>query len=71
MRAFKLTLGLALVALGLLWSLQGSDLIRIESVLCVADCEPIVGGSTPWLVVGVVVMAVGLGVLVTLKRRSK
>ena len=31
-----------------------------------ADCEPLVGGSMAWLSGGLVAMAVGLGLLVTL-----
>jgi len=69
MRVFKLIVGIVLVLLGLLWSLQGADLIRIEPVLCVANCEPLVGGSLTWLVTGIIVILVGAGILVTLKRK--
>ncbi|WP_030158740.1 hypothetical protein [Glycomyces sp. NRRL B-16210] len=52
--------GVVLTALGLLWALQGADLLRIEPVLCAAECEPITGGSTGWLVAGVVTVLIGL-----------
>ena len=71
MRVFKLICGIVLTALGLLWSLQGADLIRMKPILCVANCEPLVGGSIAWLITGIVVTAVGLGLLITLKRKRQ
>ena len=71
MRVFKLICGIVLTALGLLWSLQGADLIRMKPILCVANCEPLVGGSIAWLITGIVATAVGLGLLVTLKRKRQ
>lgn len=71
MRVFKLICGIVLTALGLLWSLQGADLIRMKPILCVANCEPVVGGSIAWLITGIVVTAVGLGLLITLKRKRQ
>lgn len=52
--------GLGLVSLGLLWILQGADVVRIRPVLCVADCEPITGGSSAWLTIGAVTCLSGL-----------
>lgn len=43
----------------------------MKPILCVANCEPLVGGSMTWLIVGIVTIAVGLGLLVTLKRKRK
>ena len=71
MRVCKSIAGLALLAIGLLWSLQGADLVRIEPILCMANCAPIVGGSVAWLIGGLVTIAVGIGLLATLKRRSR
>ena len=71
MQVFKIVFEIALVAPGLLWSLQGADLVRIKPILCVANCEPMVGGSMVWLIVGFVVMAVGLGLLVSVKRKRE
>ena len=51
--------GVALAGLGLLWSLQGTGLVRICPVLCVADCECVEGGSPFWAVAGAVAFAAG------------
>ena len=53
-------IGVALMLLGLLWFLQGADLLHIEPIACVADCEPIEGPSTTWLLAGVVAVIVGV-----------
>ena len=37
--------GAFIAALGLLWFLQGMAIVEMRPILCVADCEPIVGGS--------------------------
>lgn len=34
--------------------MQGADLIQIKPILCVANCEPIAGGSTLWLSIGII-----------------
>lgn len=70
MRIFKTILGITLVAIGLLWSLQGADLIQMKPVLCMANCKPLVGGSVTWFFVGVVAIVVGLVMLVPFKRIS-
>ncbi|MFC3480882.1 hypothetical protein ACFOLD_09695 [Kocuria carniphila] len=62
--------GTALTLLGLLWALQGADLVRIEPIGCVANCEPITEGSIGWLVTGVLAALVGLWlVYVAIRRR--
>ena len=71
MKALKIVLGIVFFALGVLWALQGADLIRIKPILCVANCEPLVGGSVTWLIVGVVAIAVGVGVLITAIRQRE
>jgi hypothetical protein len=58
-----------LTLLGLLWILQGADVVRIRPILCVADCQPITGGSPSWLAIGVVTLVVGLAVVGVLRRR--
>ena len=68
LKAVKIAVGLLLTALGVLWTLQGSDLIRIEPILCFADCEPLVGGSSGWVVAGLVSLAIGLFILVPRRR---
>ena len=70
MKALRIAGGIALVLLGSLWCLQGADLIHINPVLCFADCEPLVGGSTTWLVAGLVALAVGALVLTRGRARS-
>ena len=71
MKALKIVLGIVFFALGVLWALQGADLIRIKPILCVANCEPLVGGSVTWLIVGVGAIAVGIGVLITAIRQRE
>ena len=63
-------MGTALILLGLLWILQGADVLRIRPILCVADCQPLTGGSPAWLAIGVVTVIVGLGVVRVLRRRG-
>jgi len=44
-RIVGVLVGAFIAALGLLWFLQGMAIIEMRPILCVADCEPIVGGS--------------------------
>ncbi|MET9022618.1 hypothetical protein ABZV93_21820 [Actinopolymorpha sp. NPDC004070] len=67
----RMLVGAVLVALGALWVLQGADLVRIKPVLCVADCQPLVGGSPVWLAVGVVAFLAGLALLTVHRRRGR
>lgn len=53
-------LGIVLASLGLLWVLQGADIIRIEPIGCVTNCEPITGGSPLWFAIGVLSLLAGL-----------
>lgn len=62
-RTLSLIGGTVLILLGLLWILQGADVVRIRPLLCVADCQPLTGGSVGWLAVGVVTAMVGLAVV--------
>jgi hypothetical protein len=71
MKVFKVIVGTILTALGLLWAVQGADLIQIEPVLCAANCEPITGGSTLWLSIGIITTAIGLALLVSLKLKRR
>jgi hypothetical protein len=59
MKWIVLILGTVGVLLGGLWLLQGLDLVRMQPILCVADCEPIEGGSALWAVIGLVALAGG------------
>ncbi|MGW4794446.1 hypothetical protein ACWEPC_18775 [Nonomuraea sp. NPDC004297] len=69
-RAARTVGGTLLILLGLLWILQGADVVQIDPILCVADCRPITGGSPGWLAAGVVAAAVGL-VLVMMRPRQR
>lgn len=62
--------GAFIAFLGLLWFLQGTALIRMRPILCVANCEPIVGGSPSWAAAGVVAFIVGIGVALFSVRRG-
>jgi hypothetical protein len=68
-KAVRIGVGVVLLLLGLLWALQGADIIRIKPIGCVAECEPITGGSLGWLVAGVLAMLVGLLLLLVGRRR--
>lgn len=65
----RVVVGMVLVLLGLLWILQGADVVRMGPILCVANCQPITGGSPGWLAMGVVTLVVGLRVVGVLRRR--
>lgn len=60
MKAIVLVVSVVVVLLGGLWLMQGLGLITIQPILCVADCEPLVGPSAPWTLAGIVAVAAGL-----------
>jgi hypothetical protein len=53
-------LGVLSMLLGVLWLLQGADLLRVRPILCLANCEPVEGGSIGWMAAGALVLVVGL-----------
>lgn len=55
--------GAFIAFLGLLWFLQGTGILHIRPIMCVADCEEIVGTSPSWAIAGEVALI--LGVLIT------
>ena len=59
MRTLIGIVGVLAMALGLLWLLQGLDLIHLRPILCVANCEPMEGGSATWAIVGLVTATAG------------
>lgn len=61
--AVSTILGGLVALLGLLWIVQGLGIVRIDPILCVADCEPITGRSAQWTVVGVIVLFVGVAIV--------
>jgi hypothetical protein len=64
-------LGAVVFAVGLLWLLQGSDVVRIDPVLCVEDCEPVAGRDTGWQLAGGVLMVTGTLAVGTALRKSR
>ncbi len=53
-------LGAVLALLGLLWLLQGADLLHVRPILCVANCKPVEGGSIGWMTAGAITLVLGL-----------
>jgi hypothetical protein len=62
-------IGAFIAFLGLLWFLQGIGILQIRPILCVANCEEIVGGSPSWAVVGVTTFIIGIIILIMSVRR--
>lgn len=62
-KATRVAAGTTLSLLGLLWVLQGADLVHIQPIGCVAQCQPITGGSSTWFTIGVLTLLGGLTVL--------
>jgi len=46
--------------LGSLWLLQGTGLLHVRPILCLADCKPLEGRSVGWMTAGAVVLLGGL-----------
>jgi hypothetical protein len=67
----RILFGVALTLLGLLWLLQGADLVHIRPILCVANCTPLEAGSVRWMTAGALVLVVGLLVIVSGIRRRR
>ena len=59
-----------LIALGLLWLLQGTGIVHLRPILCVADCDEISGTSAEWAIIGLVATVAG-GLLLARTRRSR
>lgn len=68
MSTARVVVGVVLVLLGLLWIVQGADLIRLRPILCAAECAPVTGGLLGWFTVGVVTFVVGLRLAGALRR---
>ena len=59
-----LVIGVVLILLGSLWTLQGADVIHVRPILCVTNCKPLTGGSVSWLIAGIVVLLLGVLIFV-------
>ncbi len=55
--------GIIMIFLGLLWFLQGADIIHLKPLLCFANCEPITGKSPQWQIAGAVIFIVGIFII--------
>lgn len=64
-------LGAIVMLLGLLWLLQGSDLVHLKPILCFADCVPLTGRSVTWQIVGAMTLGAGALITVTSLKRLK
>lgn len=53
-------LGVIVALLGLLWFVQGLGIVQIDPIVCVADCEPIIGRSVQWIVIGAIALFAGI-----------
>jgi hypothetical protein len=64
--------GVVSTLLGLLWLLQGADVLHIRPILCVANCKPVEGGSIGWMTAGAIVLVLGLlAIRAGLRRRDR
>ena len=59
-----LFIGVIMSFLGLLWFLQGSDIVHLQPILCFANCEPITGKSPLWQVIGAITFVIGIRIIV-------
>jgi len=58
-----LIVGIVMVALGILWFLQGVDIVHLQPILCFANCEPITGKSPAWQVAGAITFFAGIVII--------
>lgn len=64
--------GAALALLGLLWLLQGADVLHVRPILCVANCKPVEGGSIGWMAAGALLLVLGsLAIAAGFRRRGR
>jgi hypothetical protein len=59
----QLLVGIILTLLGLLWFLQGADVIHLRPILCFADCEVLTGKSLQWQITGAVTFMIGVWII--------
>ncbi len=59
MKLAAMIFGVISALLGGLWLLQGLGTVRLQPILCFADCAAIQGPSLTWAVIGAFALAVG------------
>lgn len=64
-------LGAFVAFLGLLWFLQGTGILRMRPILCIANCEEVVGPSPTWAAAGAVALIIGAIVVAVSVRRGR
>jgi hypothetical protein len=64
-------LGILVALLGLLWFLQGAEIVHLNPILCFSDCVPLTGKSLSWQVIGAVTFLVGIVTVVFCTRQAK
>ncbi|MDN7013143.1 hypothetical protein FGW20_08840 [Methanoculleus sp. FWC-SCC3] len=64
-------LGVFVAILGLLWLLQGTGILRMRPILCIANCEEVVGPSPTWAAAGAVALIIGAIVVAVSVRHSR
>lgn len=63
--------GVVSTLLGLLWVLQGADVLHVRPILCVVNCKPVEGGSIGWMTAGALVLVLGLLAMAAGLRRRR
>ncbi len=63
--------GAFIASLGLLWLLQGTGILRIRPILCIANCEEIAGRSPFWAGAGSIAFVIGIFVVLASVRRVR
>ncbi len=64
-------LGAFIGFLGLLWFLQGTGILRMRPIVCIANCEEVVGPSPTWAAAGAVALIIGAIVVAVSVRRGR
>ncbi len=62
-------IGAFIAFLGLVWSLQGTGILHLRPIACVANCEEIAGVSPAWAVAGVIAFIIGIVIVIMSVRR--
>jgi hypothetical protein len=64
--------GVASTRRGLLWLLQGADVLHVRPILCLANCKLLEGRSLGWMTAGAGVLLGGLlAIAVGFRRRGR